>query len=90
MISSLSRITGEPPQYLVRAAQYINSVLAEGTATCKETPIGKPGIDDCQQGQGYKYRKVIDKIGKISFRIYKNDSYYETIGPRTFNKYFLA
>jgi hypothetical protein len=85
------RATGEPPQYLIRTAQYINSVLAEGTAVCNEVPIGKPGIEDCQPGQSYNYRKVIDKIGKVSFRIYKNGgSYYETIGPRTFRKYFTA
>ena len=65
------------------------TVIETGICECIAAPMGENGMEGYVEGTQYKYEHVTyPKSPMTYYRVYHNDTYYETCGVNQFNQWF--
>jgi hypothetical protein len=89
---------GDVNKYLAALHANANESVNEGVseehylslpkAICTIEPMGENGLEGYVKGVEYRYEFLKTKLGKDYYRVYHDNSYYETCGPNKFKKFF--
>lgn len=67
-----------------------NYILNAGICICTISPMGHSGMEGFDEHIQYKYEHMSNdtKHGKDYYRVYHDETYYETCGPGDFKAHF--
>lgn len=72
---------------MIKNWKSFNESVVNEICICKIAPMGSDGLEGFMENEEYKYEflKIKDKG---YYRVYHDENYYETCGPKIFNRYF--